>query len=299
MTRTLSRRQLHQWQRPDRELRSWWHQRVLKTECRQPHFIIGCGRSGTTALGQALEQHHEITYLHEPRSLWTEAYPETDIWSAAADRRGGRLVLTAADARPPASRHLRRLFHAQTVRTGRAVLMEKLPINSFRLPFLHAIFPAARYIHIRRDGVEVARSIERLCRPDGWYGVDDVKWQALVNYSRTRPEWESLPELCDSAFRRGLLEWRLSEETAACFFAEHPAVPCLTLAYDELVSDAVSTLARALDFVGLELDSATRRHAERELARRSAPAADQSLDRVDQLIGGPQLHAGRCLTPSV
>ena len=46
-----------------------------------PVLILGCGRSGTTILGQALAQHSEVTFLDEPRELWFRAYPATDIWT--------------------------------------------------------------------------------------------------------------------------------------------------------------------------------------------------------------------------
>ena len=35
-----------------------------------PVFIIGCGRSGTTILGDTLSKHPKIEYLNERRDLW-------------------------------------------------------------------------------------------------------------------------------------------------------------------------------------------------------------------------------------
>ncbi|MBN1225030.1 MAG: sulfotransferase [Candidatus Aminicenantes bacterium] len=40
------------------------------------------------------------------------------------------------------------------------VLIEKLPINNFRLNLILRIFPDARFIHIYRNGLEVARSMD-------------------------------------------------------------------------------------------------------------------------------------------
>ena len=45
-----------------------------------PVFIIGCGRSGTTILGETLSSHPKIKYLNERRTLWHRAYPEFNIW---------------------------------------------------------------------------------------------------------------------------------------------------------------------------------------------------------------------------
>ena len=46
-----------------------------------PVFIIGCGRSGTTILGNTLSNHPKIKYLNERRDLWHKAYPEFNIWN--------------------------------------------------------------------------------------------------------------------------------------------------------------------------------------------------------------------------
>src|SRR5690349_9110008 len=122
--------------------------------CRDPVFIVGCGRSGTTALGTALSKHRQIAYLNERRHLWFAAYPETDIWTTHAACRKGKLVLTAADADVTRSERLRRLFRCHAMLAGRPLVVEKLPINAFRLEFLQAVFPEARYIHIYRNGLE-------------------------------------------------------------------------------------------------------------------------------------------------
>lgn len=286
MARNLSERQLLRWNRLDREFLGWVNQRFWQHEIHTPVFIIGCGRSGTTALGHAIEQHRRITYLHEPRSLWQAAYPQTDIWGAGVTERGGRLVLTASDADTEASRRLRVAFCTQTIRCGRPVLVEKLPINSFRLNFIDAIFPDAKYIHILRDPAEVARSIARLAKPDGWYGVNDSKWNALVELARSRDEWSDLPELCDSSFRRGLLEWRLSVGLAREFFASHPRLPLLELNYSDLVEDSIEVMRQVLEFIGVQSDATTRRYAEHELSRRSAAVKGEDLADVDLRIIG-------------
>src|SRR3954468_9854675 len=105
----------------------------------RPVFILGCGRSGTTIFGTALSKHKSITYLNEPRHLWFAAYPETDIWTPRAAKRNGKLALTADDANQQKSDMLGRLFRFETILTNRRLLVEKLPINSFRLSFIHKI----------------------------------------------------------------------------------------------------------------------------------------------------------------
>ena len=188
----------------------------------KPVFVLGCGRSGTTIFGTALSKHRSITYLNEPRHLWFAAYPETDIWSDRAAKRHGTLTLTADDADQQKSEKLRRLFRFETIVANRPLLVEKLPINSFRLPFIHEIFPDARFIHIHRNALEVARSIASQCDSGLWFASHDYKWNELVRYAQARGETSSLPAICSNYFQMGLLEWRLSTEAAVTFFAICP-----------------------------------------------------------------------------
>lgn len=127
---------------------------MITSSIKSPVFIFGCGRSGTTILGDLLAQHSSVRYLHEPRALWISAYPETDIWSAHAVARRGKLVFNESDEKPRKTRALRKLFALELRRSRRPILVEKLPINNFRLPFIREMFPDCRFIHIWRNGLE-------------------------------------------------------------------------------------------------------------------------------------------------
>ena len=108
---------------------------------RRPVFLVGCGRSGTTIIGTALSKHPRIAFLNERRHLWYAAYPESDIWTHRAAARGGRLVLTAEDADQQRSERLSRLFQFKALIARRPVVVEKLPVNAFRLEFLRGSSP--------------------------------------------------------------------------------------------------------------------------------------------------------------
>ena len=146
----------------------------------RPVFIIGCGRSGTTILGFALSKHKDVTYLNEPRHLWFSAYPETDIWTPEARTRNGKLVLTATDTEPGKNAKLSQLFQFESIKSGKPILVEKLPVNNFRLEFIQEIFPDAHFIHIYRNGLEVARSIEKRSNAGAWFGANAYKWEKLT-----------------------------------------------------------------------------------------------------------------------
>lgn len=126
------------------------------------------------------------------------------------------------------------------------VLVEKLPEHSFRLPFLAAVCERnlrrggrCFFIHVVRNGVDVARSIARFEDLGTWYGAkDEWKWRALVAHLRATGAWTAaepagsamsdafVAMLDDSSnaerrrFARGLVEWGASvlaaREGAAC-----------------------------------------------------------------------------------
>jgi hypothetical protein len=252
----------------------------------RPIFIIGCGRSGTTILGTALSKHRHVTYLNEPRHLWFSAYPETDIWTRKAHSRNGKLVLTAADVDCRKSEKLGRHFRFATIISRKPVLIEKLPINNFRLRFIHQIFPDARFIHIYRNGLEVARSIEKQSEKGRWFGADSYKWDRLVEYALSRDDTNRLPELCSSYFDRGLLEWRLSTEAAVEFLHHLADDVFFELKYDELIDDPVNTISRTIEFIGIDDDSSVKAFASNNIFRRTSKLGQCEVSKKEQILGG-------------
>lgn len=250
-----------------------------------PVFIIGCGRSGTTILGTALSRHRAVTYLNEPRKLWTATYPDTNIWEGAAARRGS-LALTSTDTNIRRSRKLRRLFRLETIRNGKPVLVEKLPANCFRLPFVHAIFPDARFVYIRRNGLEVARSIAGLCDKGRWYNANPYKWDQLTRHALTAEETAALPGLCTGNYEKGLLEWRLSTAAITKFLDNLPGDAFTAITYEKLVESPVETIRQVIAFIGLAEDAGLTSFVKKNISRRSDDMDYKTLSETERRIGG-------------
>ncbi len=255
----------------------------------RPVFIIGCGRSGTTIFGTALSKHRYVTYLNEPRHLWFSAYPETDIWTPKAYSRNGKLVLAAADVEHRKSKKISRLFRFETIKSRRPVLIEKLPINNFRLNFIHQIFPDARFIHVYRNGLEVARSIEKLSEGGGWFGAKSYKWDKLVEYALSRDDTNNLPALCSTYFDKGLLEWRLSTEAAVEFLRYLPDDAFFELKYYELIEYPVNTTSQVFEFIGIDDDSEVKNFVSENLVRRTSKLEQCKVSEKEQILGGKLL----------
>ena len=237
----------------------------------RPVFIVGCGRSGTTVLGQLLGGYSDVAYLHEPREIWS-IEPRTDIWSAKASERGGSLRLGADDARPETAARIARAFAAEVRIRGARRLVEKLPVNSFRIGFIDGLLPDALFIHVIRNGLEVARSIGRLAQGGAWFGHGDYKWRLLAAEAEIAGLGR-LVELCGSQELRGLLEWRLSIGAARGALAQLAKHRRLELRYEHLTDAPEATCARLEAFIGLRPEPAFRSFAASRLVRRAPPAA--------------------------
>ena len=256
-------------------------------EISRPVFIIGCGRSGTTILGETLSRHPQIAYLNEPRHLWLYAYPQTDIWAGASG--AAKLLLTEADAEPSRSRIIRRLLRFEALIKGRPLLLEKLPAHCFHLGFLLRIFPAARFIHLRRNGLEVARSIAIVAEHGNWHGEDGHKWTLLAQYAQESEKTRGLPALCRSSVDQGLLEWRLSTEAALQGLQGLPKETVFELDYEDLLGRPAETLAAIQAFLGLEDAPEVGRFALASIARKSPKLGLDAVAESDRLIGGERL----------
>lgn len=241
----------------------------------RPVFIIGCGRSGTTALGQMLERHPQLAYLNEPRHIWLYE-PRTDIWTDKARRRRGRLRLTAGDLTALAAARIADAFAAEVRLQKARRLVEKLPINTFRIGFIAQLFPDALFVHLVRNGIEVARSIAKYAEAGPWFGHDGYKWQLLSEYAREKGEGNFV-DLSTSDFLRGILEWRLS---VSCAFEDLRGLPghrTLEIRYERFVEDPVAACDLLERFIGIDADARMRQFAATQIQRQSAPAEVRSL----------------------
>lgn len=109
--------------------------------------LLGSPRSGTTLLGHVFEVHPDVLYFNEPRLAWRYGN----------DRRSD--ALQVAHATPAVTAHIRSTFTTQMRQAHRTTMVEKTPSNSLRLPFVDAVLPSAKYIHITRDGREAVAAI--------------------------------------------------------------------------------------------------------------------------------------------
>ncbi len=154
-------------------------------------FVVGTGRCGTTLLRDVLRLHpevyvpasesHWIPYQHEvcgpePRPLPVHAgiverftFPggelKADVMAAdvgmsreelfaAAGALLGRQAATVAEWNDA-------LYGALAAARGRTVLGDKTPCYCLHMPLLQELWPGAKFLHVIRDGRDVALSMSR------------------------------------------------------------------------------------------------------------------------------------------
>ena len=248
-----------------------------------PVFIIGCGRSGTTILGNTLSNHPKIKYLNERRDLWHRAYPEFDIWNE--NTQNPKLYADKKDAISKKNNLLRHLFFREQVLGNSIILLEKLPINNFRLEFLNASFPDAKYIYLTRNGLEVSKSIEKRIQKRNWFGGE--KYELLKKYSSDNNIL--FKTKINSDKEKGMWEWKLSIEESNRFFRKENKGNFIHLSYQDFIDSPSKKIKDILDFFKLDYTENWINKISENIKRKN-PETKKTEDKSLYLIGGDILN---------
>ena len=236
----------------------------IPTQGWTPHFIIGCGRSGTTILSKILSAHPDICFLNEPRSMWMQTFPNVDVWSVQATSREGKLKMPSPSD-TSASKTITSLFYTITEMLGKSNLIEKTPENTFRLEWLDTFFPNCKFVMIKRNPIQTARSISRF-QPDTWFGYDQYKWKQLLELlerfkgGSMQPGFRLSEEYLEHAencvFAKALVEWALStlsaEEFKMKLTQEQRKERFFEVHLESMIRDAHTVLPALLTFLDLK-----------------------------------------------
>jgi hypothetical protein len=223
-------------------------------------FIIGCGRSGTSILGKTLAQHPDVDYLFEPGHLWSAVDPITDTTHLHSVAKC-KFILDACDCTSEARRRFNQLFLKPAHRAGAALVLEKTPVNTARIGYLECLKDDARYIHIVRDGVDVARSIARLSmdqtyriagQPDRsrWWGRNSSKWNALAQDGAVNGYFTDEIPLIDNFLAKGAYEWLVSLGEVNRW-RKHLGPRLLEIKYEFFTTQPRESIAAICDFLDI------------------------------------------------
>lgn len=260
-----------------------------------PVFITGLGRSGTTILGILLSLHERVGYLNEPKALWHVIDPRQDI-NGNYSSGGACFRLGAGDTTPAVTRRAHRLFSRYLSFTGSSRVVDKYPELIFRVGYVRAIFPDAKFIFITRSGADAVPSVvkwsERLGvksgeHTDDWWGRNDIKWhylreQLILGDPAYESVWSAATTDLDHA-NRAALEWIVTMREGLEQERSHPDV-VIRVAYETLLANPARELERLQKQCGLNLDPAVADYARKRLYDNPAKGWPELHPTVDELF---------------
>jgi len=268
----------------------------------RPIFVVGCHRSGTTVLYEALAAHPDVACFTNASNLLPqvpmlsnaicrllgldtvrqERFLQDDIsFTPTTPSEGIRIferfapaggaadyVLDETHADPALERYLRATIrkHLRYFRARR--FLNKNPDNSVRLRYLNRLFPDARFLHIVRDGRAVCASLLKFrAAAAAYFGPQHRHATSGVKV----PDWPRIATVWDTDPVRSVgLLWR---DVMAIVERDRQAIPAdrfVEVRYEDFVADPQAHLRRIAERCDLRWDGPAQR-------RLGAPAARLAL----------------------
>lgn len=137
------------------------------SKLKNPVFLVGCVRSGTTMFAELLGAHPNIIHCpFELRRVWSRVAGVPMASPKTLDHKCPHL--TEKDVKPGQSEMLSKAFKNEmkknkgNKRMKNALFLNKNPHLGNKLPFVNELFPDAKFIWIYRDMPSVAASIKKI-----------------------------------------------------------------------------------------------------------------------------------------
>jgi sulfotransferase family protein len=256
--------------------------RTIVPNLKDPVFLIGAPRSGTTFLGECLSALPEISYHFEPM----------------ATKAGARYVIEGLWTLPKAKRFYSSVYRwlMRLHMDGDLRFAEKTPRNCFVVPFLMQAFPDAQFIHILRDGRDCALSLSKkpwLQAASAHSGKREPGGYLYGPYPRFWVEKDRENEFrSTSDIHRCIWSWRQHTEAALQNTARMNPQQLHELRYESLVASPRHEARRIADF--LRIDSESSRQRFYDAANNAHPSSvggwrrqldNHQINQVDQEAG--------------
>jgi len=203
--------------------RNWYD---LSARSELPLVLIGgCGRSGTTLLREMLNRHPKLFCGPETSMFGLPFWPNniSKMWNLDERR-----LISDAQAADNLVQFAEQFYIEQTARAGKERAADKTPNNIRVIGKLLTWFPKGRFIHIIRDGRDVACS--------------------LRNHPKEKIEnGKIVPSLINRPIGECAKRW-LDDTSSGLAYRAHPRYH--EIKYEDLVSDPHSVLKELCQFIG-------------------------------------------------
>jgi hypothetical protein len=238
----------------------------LEGICRNPVFVIGSPRSGTTALGHALNEHPEFWASKESyvlHQLYGRGRADR-VWQHHWKRMNPSWLRTQEVERSEFLGFLGLGLNAlYTSRSGGRRWVDPTPLNTLMVDDLADMFPTASFLNLVRDGRFVVRSMGGFREMVERQHVEPIPADEL-------PQWTG-------DFRFACETWAEYVETGRRFEAAHPE-RCLTIRNEDLAAEPDAGFARIHDFLGAGADDGPARFFAGARVNSSFPRSAKSCD---------------------
>jgi hypothetical protein len=247
-----------------------WHaqrvQRVLRggrwaltrRPAQRPIIVVGCSRAGTTLVYKTLSESREIGSLQrETHDYWTSLHP-------LARKNWDTHALDVSDAGTADRAAVSRYFY---IWTGRHRWVDKNNQNGLCVPYLHALFPDAVFVFIKRSpGDNLNSLIEGWRKPDEFATwSNDLPAEVAVEDGQLRQwcffladgwrRYVSAPVEEVAAFQYAAINRAILEAKAGV-----PEGQWVEVFYEDFLRDPVATFRQVFEGCGLAFDARLQAH---------------------------------------
>ena len=229
-----------------------------RTQAIAPVFIIGCSRAGTTLVYKTFSESTELgTLQRETHDFWVGLHPLTNKhWDTHA--------LDAQDASQRDRGTATRYFYTHT---GKTRFVDKNNQNGLCVPYLHALFPDAHFVFVKRSpGDNLNSLIEGWGKPEEFATwSSELKEKVTVDNGRyTR--WcffltEGWRDYLDKSIETVCaFQYRAINEAILAAKKQIPSQQWTEVFYEDLVRDPVTGFRQAFEKCGLAFTPALEKH---------------------------------------
>jgi Sulfotransferase family len=232
---------------------------LARSRAADPVFVVGCSRSGTTVTYETIAQSPQLlSFGHEIPEFWDSLWgPHHNHWESEA---------AGAEHALPEHRDAAQRYFFQRLGLGR--VLDKTCINVMRVPYLHALFPNARFVYIHRDGRDNVSSLMDGWLHDGHFALGkllgpfpcavDIDGGAFHEWSFFLPPgWRDyneapLEEVC-------ALQWLTANRLALDASQQIPPAQWIRLRYEDIFDRPLEMFRELFGHLELPFDDAIKR----------------------------------------
>lgn len=231
-------------------------------------FIIGAARSGTKFIRDTIAASRDVCVVpYDVNYIWrygNEDLTHDAISTSQCNESRCRYISSTIE------RFGRKNADGKTCR----ILVEKTVSNALRVPFVNAVFPEAKFVHLIRDGRDVIESAQRM-----WNSPRDYRY--LVQKMRYFPFfniryglWFAKQSLRFAGKKKGIgiwgprypgiekdvskssilevcaMQWKESVDAANLAFSTIQSSRVLTVKYEDLIADE-QVIEKLCYFIGM------------------------------------------------